>query len=1305
MACKEIQIVLYILIAGNIILPSQTFPNETGQLPLHIRESSSRLIYNLTHLIYEYYLVCGPQYICDKQHYSFITEFESNIKTDICPECQCDKHCIIRRDCCPDVMFSMPEDECVTTSLTHDSFNRKSNHYVVVECHDNSSKELKEKCTMNYTDIESLQFPPVTSAKYTFSFRNKFCAECNGIYNYTEWKIDVSCFDFVDLNFLSSYDALFNTAKSKDCQLEYKTDPRDMHKCHGTFLRPTGLFEPLERWCNVTGTWAYYDRDIESACSNNYKLSYKNHRNIFCFICNPPDYFVEDELIDTCNESGIWSPYDVSIERGCNRLDWTPNTQPYKNIFCFLCNRNNTNPNQYFDVTSSMVEGTSRYYTYYVTLSGYNLDFYHSVLEKSKTRMYLSQIHEPMSLLQKAWNTTKLVSYHYAIDGVSSYCEDKYSVYEKMDCSCDMKTCLFRERPPFCCFDILLKAPTACFNDFLVESSLVEQQESKPYGAVNQCRQQEIGSFIDESQLRCGISTDDIFGTLPVTHGNSIYKNFDCMWCHLNSFEMEQKAYMPWHVQIECGSEINARFHVMLNDLIKTAKSMDCAVRIFPRDRNKENVQMSQTYCESSPVLIEKCNVTGVWMELDPDIQSACESWGKFLPPFRHRYKNVFCFLCNNPSSLPKNDSINKCSVPSEDQYYGESIIELCNNLPMVPGFQQYKNVFCSLCSNINMTIMPPFLWRPRLSSAFDFDPPKQPRVQPSLRDMFSPRVRGPQLAVEAEIQILTFANDEEIYNTLNNKTRRLTCYPGKVLTNKTCKPLLKRTNNLRYTVAVSLEGNVTLTMSSQNLLEMMMRNIKDNISRNVGRVSFDSFHIMVNMKCDHVISNDTEGLKFTVHTTFLISDDVDRLFTEQTLLNLTNNNYVFENVALQSSVTSEAFMLPTLVNAISFMNHCYSKTIRETAFSLHNNYQTSLVSPLLLCRQVELEEDEFDVDESTLEMSVSKSTRKLYQDQFLLIDNKVRICLNDFRNIFNGSFVTGFGEPPLHGALKITTLVCNVISLVCLFLTFITYCVFPAMRSLPGMNNMSLVFAMFFAQLLFQCGFYITSAPTLCIVFGVLIHIFWLSTFGCMNVCSFHMYSVFAGDMMAGRLSAWNWKRRISLYILYSYGLSAAIVFINIIVVYLTSHDNNIGYGETRCFISNNVSFYLTFLAPVLIICFSNVYFFIKTAIQIKNSPKVDSTKERRNQYVIYVKLFSVTGITWILLVVDTLFPVSVFSFLVTIATACQGLFVLASFVLNRRVFSYYTVLVFGKKQRYTTSSNSQPGNTQSTTANSSSL
>ncbi|XP_033761048.1 uncharacterized protein LOC117342867 [Pecten maximus] len=614
MACKEIQFVLYIILARNIIVLSisRTDPEKTDQLPLHIQESSTRPVYNLTSLIYEYYLICGPQYICDKHHFSFISELDSNPTVKICPECKCDRQCVTRQDCCPDVVFSMPEEECVTTSLLHGRSNKASNHYIIADCHEKSSEDLKDKCTKDYTDIKSLYFPPVTSAKYAFTFRNKFCAECNGITNYTEWNIDISCFDFVDLNFLSSYEAIFNTAESRGCQLKYKTDRNDMRTCRGTTSQPSvKIFEPVKTWCNVTGTWTYYDKDIESACSTDDMPRYKNYRNIFCFICNPPDYLVEQEIISTCNVSGIWSPYDASIERNCDSLDWTPNTQPYKNVFCFLCNRNNTNHNHYFDVSITTVEKVDRLYTYYFSVIGYNLDFYHAVLEKSKTRMLLSKIHKPLPLFQKTWNTTKLQSYHYAVDGVGPYCQSTYTFYLMQPCSCDLKTCLFRYKPPFCCLDVLLKAPTSCFSDILVESSSVEQRYSEPYGAVNKCGQSNVDGVNDQSQLRCGIAADDIFGTLPVTHEKMIYKNFDCMWCNLNSREKQQREITPWHVEIKCQSEINANFHVMLNDVIKTAKSMDCAVRIFPRQRNSGTTTMSKMYCGNirTSHLINKCNI------------------------------------------------------------------------------------------------------------------------------------------------------------------------------------------------------------------------------------------------------------------------------------------------------------------------------------------------------------------------------------------------------------------------------------------------------------------------------------------------------------------------------------------------------------------------------------------------------------------------------------------------------------------------------------------------------------------------
>ncbi|XP_076109556.1 uncharacterized protein LOC143078585 [Mytilus galloprovincialis] len=52
-----------------------------------------------------------------------------------------------------------------------------------------------------------------------------------------------------------------------------------------------------------------------------------------------------------------------------------------------------------------------------------------------------------------------------------------------------------------------------------------------------------------------------------------------------------------------------------------------------------------------------------------------------------------------------------------------------------------------------------------------------------------------------------------------------------------------------------------------------------------------------------------------------------------------------------------------------------------------------------------------------------------------------------------------------------IIMLIFTTLSLLCLFLTFMTYCMFEQLRALPGKNNMCLVVALFFAMAVLEFG------------------------------------------------------------------------------------------------------------------------------------------------------------------------------------------------------------------------------------------
>ncbi|XP_076089958.1 putative adhesion G protein-coupled receptor E4P [Mytilus galloprovincialis] len=232
----------------------------------------------------------------------------------------------------------------------------------------------------------------------------------------------------------------------------------------------------------------------------------------------------------------------------------------------------------------------------------------------------------------------------------------------------------------------------------------------------------------------------------------------------------------------------------------------------------------------------------------------------------------------------------------------------------------------------------------------------------------------------------------------------------------------------------------------------------------------------------------------------------------------------------------------------------------------------------------------------------ISRNTDIEQDDYMLMSPRKARLCVNRLQTVntrkdsYNSTVVW-----------NTVALVVTCISLVCLVLTFLTYCFFSSLRTLPGKNNMCLVFAMFCAQFVFQFVEFGTKSDIGCKVIGVLIHYFWLVTFGCLNVCSFHMFYVFTSKTGI-HISETS---RLAVYIFYSYGIPAIVVVLNIIITRSLSSVTLIGYGGHVCFLNQQIAFFVTFIIPISLVCFSNIFFFIGTALKIARRPKLKNDSQ----------------------------------------------------------------------------------------------
>ncbi|ESP02763.1 hypothetical protein LOTGIDRAFT_74150, partial [Lottia gigantea] len=249
----------------------------------------------------------------------------------------------------------------------------------------------------------------------------------------------------------------------------------------------------------------------------------------------------------------------------------------------------------------------------------------------------------------------------------------------------------------------------------------------------------------------------------------------------------------------------------------------------------------------------------------------------------------------------------------------------------------------------------------------------------------------------------------------------------------------------------------------------------------------------------------------------------------------------------------------------------------------------------------------------------------------------------------------------------SIVSMVCTSLSLLCLFISFVVYCTFRPLRSLPGKNNMNLIVTLFLAQLLYLVGAGRTEIVGVCEAMAIFIHYFWLAAFCAMNVCSFHMFRVFTS--MRCRDDESDMRRRFLQYSIYIYGMPAVLVTITLVTYIVSTDGSDIGYGGAICFLASDIAIALAFGIPVAITIVSNSLFFIITVRSIRNCPKIEKSKQDEQHATVYIKLSTLTGITWTLGFLAIITGNQVLSYLFILINASQGIFLFISFVCNERI------------------------------------
>jgi hypothetical protein len=331
------------------------------------------------------------------------------------------------------------------------------------------------------------------------------------------------------------------------------------------------------------------------------------------------------------------------------------------------------------------------------------------------------------------------------------------------------------------------------------------------------------------------------------------------------------------------------------------------------------------------------------------------------------------------------------------------------------------------------------------------------------------------------------------------------------------------------------------------------------------------------------------------------------------------------------------------------------------------------LVSKLLICPHVKFEPSEYILSENySVELKNYKHIFQFYQ---IYIDQKKRlwVCLDDFEQM------TG-NENVLDVVYRILMIICTCLSSIALLITFITYAVFPSIRTLPGKNIMNLVFSLLLYHVLYLIEMATgTVSDTTCKILGLLLHYFLLSSFGWFTISAIHMYKLFGTERLARVIEASHSKYLFRKYFISAFGYPVIIIVANIAVMHAVSENSLFGYGDGgKCFVSTYGNFTVTVMTPMLLTCVINITLYSLTIRRMKSRPQLvsdikDSTQIKRKHFHIFVKLFVTTGCFWILLVVNVFVDNTAVDFIIACCNSLQGLYVFIAYICTRRIYLMY--------------------------------
>ncbi|CAG5123788.1 unnamed protein product [Candidula unifasciata] len=770
--------------------------------------------------------------------------------------------------------------------------------------------------------------------------------------------------------------------------------------------------------------------------------------------------------------------------------------------------------------------------------------------------------------------------------------------------------------------------------------------------------------------------------------------------CEEDLAEHEQSP-TAWTMSVKCENYLRVYSATTKDELIQLSFRQDslCSIRQqFPAELVPHKCD-SQWHGE----VLESCNETGQWSAANPDIAAQCENMSDISQRVRvyqenttfRYYKNIFCAICNSDSNF-LDDYL--CNLQHEFRgcCYRASTSDL---VTVYPGPPERKMVlpFSLLLGSLHGKHKPPLESGKKFKDCHvtEWSSPdgtclplqctrgkffEGGNCTTAIQDINGLGYRARVVYLPKDIK---YINLSQI-----NSTEMLNSFMTYLQEQHIFSPDISETEITAYFIweeMISLDTNTGRSpITSDRIFNNKIRNVTQQLSTDHSRFFFyvDTY-IIANKSLTRDLFEAAYLRTFLANTSEIqITENLTVMMAPKILpqlRDLSGNSCLFSEEKSDMQTTANALMsIKTMLNNTmwnykeefifsSLVLTCVHVSFNKSYYNISVNcsdFPPTWQIKLKLGEIVLTFSDLSDTNRLAVEDDNRNSEGRIFVCQDLLEETILKLKDNSYNSY----------KSEIELWLYYLTHICIGLSLLTLLITLVVYLLCVSLRNEAGINNMFLSGTLFLAQASLLASSHVEGPNSLCIIVGISTHFLWLSMITWSFICCFHMFRVFTTKTGISKCTSTSQRNKRIKKAIIGVIVPALIVVLVVISTYFTSAGQRIGYTDTYpCYLDSSLLAIVSLVTPLGAVTLANIYFFASTVQQIQKVKKLqahqDFNQKESQNFIIYIKLSSLTGAFWTMAIVSEYTDNDPLRFIAIILNGLQGVFLFLSFVCTKRV------------------------------------